>query len=195
MAQVPSLMQRAKAPRSFKKPDIGQFVSPDMKDAVARVVAAGHRMIYSPDMRQELRAEVQRDAPVPQKMAEAIVGLLLTLDKQSQGGLPMGAIFPAAIELLGEAAEILTAAGQTVTQDDFNQAAQLSFVLIGKKLGASDQQLMQAAQGAVGSGQQPMDGKMENEPGEGPEHEQAEGPDYEAREEAEEGDDDEERMQ
>lgn len=152
MAQIPSLMQRAKAPAGFKRPDIAQFVPADLKDAVARVVAAGHKMIYSPAMREELRAEVARDVPVPQKMAEAIVGLLLTLDKQSQGGLPMGAIFPAAIELLGEAAEILTAAGQQVTQADFNEALQMVFVLTGKKLGATDDQLMQTARQAAGAG-------------------------------------------
>lgn len=178
MAQIPSLMQRAKAPAGFKRPDIAQFVPADLKDAVARVVAAGHKTIYSPAMREELRAEVARDVPVPQKMAEAIVGLLLTMDKQSQGGLPMGAIFPAAIELLGEAAEILTAAGQSVTQADFNEAAQLVFVLIGKKLGATDEQLMQTAQRAAGAGM------MEDEPGEGPDHEMAEGPAYEQREDA-----------
>lgn len=156
MAQVPSLMQRAKAGPGFKKPDVSQFVPKGMEDAVKRVTAAGFKLMYSPEMREELRGEIERDAPVPQKLAEAIVGLLLVLDKQSQGGIPMGALLPAAMELLGEGAEVLTAAGQPVSQEDFNEAARMVFVLMAKKLGASDDQVMQAARSAVPGGGQQM---------------------------------------
>jgi hypothetical protein len=154
MAQTPALMQRARerAPQAegYKKPDIAQFIPPEQKDAVDRVVAAGQKVMYSPDMREQLLEEVKRDAPIPQKLAEGVVGLLLTLDKQSNGGIPVAALFPAAMELLGEAAETLGAAGQKVTQEDYNQAAQMMFVLLGRKLGASDEQIMQGAEQAMG---------------------------------------------
>lgn len=171
-------MQRSKAGGGFKKPDVSQFVPPELADAVDRVVAAGHKIMYSPDMREELRAEVQRDAPTPQKLAEAVVGLLLTLDKQAKGGIPNGALFPAAIKLLGEGADLLSAAGQAVSQEDFNEAARMSFVLIGTKLGAKPEQIMQAAQGSVPRGAP----AMENEPGEGMQHETDEGPAVERQE-------------
>lgn len=176
MAQVPSLLQRAKqkAPK-FKRPDMAQFVPAEAKDAVDRVVAAGHRMMYSPEMRDDLQAAVDSQEPVPQKLANNVAGLLLTLDKQARGGIPMAAIFPAAMELLGEAAEVLNAAGQAVTQEDYNEAARSLFVVLGRKLGASDEQMMGVAQQAMG-GQEPESGETQA-------HEEAEG----APEEAQEG--------
>lgn len=169
MAQVPALMQRARerAP-AFKKPDIAAFTPPDQKDAVQRVVAAGMRLMFSPEMREELQAEVQRDAPPAQKMAESVTGLMLTLDGQSKGGIPLGAMFPAAMELLGEAAEVLSAAGQQVQQNDYNEAAQRMFVLMGKKLGATDEQLMQGAEQAIGGGEPEPGPQAPPQPGAAP---------------------------
>lgn len=154
MEQKAALLQRAKdqVPK-FKRPDIGQFIPADAKDAVDRVVAAGHRMMYAPEMRDDLQAAVDSQDPVPQKLADNVAGLMLTLDKQSRGGIPMAAIFPAAMELLGEAAEVLSAAGQAVTQEDFNEGARALFVVLGRKLGASDEQLMGAAQQVTGGAQ------------------------------------------
>lgn len=165
MAQTPSLLQKARerAP-AFKRPDIGQFVPEEAKDAVARVVAAGQKLMFSPAMRDELDAEVQRDTPPAQKMAEAVTGLVLVLDKQSKGGIPVPAIFPAAMELLGEAADVLIAAGQPVDQAAYNEAAQRLFVLLGRKMGATDEQLMGAAEQAIGGGAPPEDEAETAEP-------------------------------
>jgi len=138
----------------FKKPDVSGFIPEGARDAVDRVVAAGMRIMYAPESRQKIMAEIQRKAPVPQKIAEAMTGLLLILDQKSKGGIPMAAIFPAALELLGEAGKTLEAAGQTVTQEDYNEAARMMFVLIGKKLGASKEQLMGTAEQVVGGQQQ-----------------------------------------
>lgn len=184
MAQTAALMQRAKgrAPQGFQKPDIAQFTPPDVKDAVDRVVAAGQKVMYSPDMRQELMAEIQRKTPTSQKMAEAVTGLLLTLDKQTKGGIPMAAIFPAGLELMSEAAETLQAAGETVDQATYNEAAQMMFVLLGKKLGATEQQMMATAEQAAGG----AESGAESEPGEGMAHEQAEAPPVEQQETANE---------
>lgn len=179
MAQKPSLLQRAKdsAP-AFKKPDLSQFIPPEAKDAVDRVVAAGQRLMYAPDMREELQAAVDSQEPVPQKLANNVAGLVLTLDQQAQGGIPMAAIFPASMELLGEAAEVLAAAGQKVSQEDYNEAARTLFVVLGRKLGASDEQMMGAAQQAAG-------GRAEPEGDETAAHEQAESPGEEAAEDME----------
>lgn len=177
--QTPSLMQRAKGgdTAGFKRPSTAQFVPPDQKDAVDRISAAGMKIMYSPEMREELKAEVARDVPPAQKMAEAVVGLMLTLDKQTKGGIPMPALFPAALDLLGEAAEVLTTAGQPVTQADYNEAAQMMFVLMARKLGAKDEEIMGEVEKMTGG--QPG-GEME--PGEGAGHEQAEAPAMEQQE-------------
>jgi len=157
--QKSALMQRAqeRAPQEqtqgFKKPDPSTFIPKGQEDAVERVVAAGLKTMYAPGMREELQNEVNRDVPVPQKLAEGVVGLVLTLDKQTKGGIPMPAIFPAILMLLAEGAEVLNAAGQPVTQEDYNEAAQLAYVLWARKMGAKDEDIMGQLEQQVAGGQ------------------------------------------
>ena len=182
--QTPALMQRAKAMSpggaDFKAPDMTAVIPPEMKDTVDRITAAGMKVMFSPDMREELMNELQRDVPMPQKLAEGVVGLVLTLDKQSQGGLPVQAIFPAEMQLLAEAAGVAKAAGQNVSQQDFNDAAILMAILTARKLGAKDDQIMGEAQKWVGGAEGEQGGEME--PGEGQMHEQGEAPMMEQQE-------------
>ena len=80
---------------AFKAPDWRPFTPPEHVDAVERIQAAGMKLMYSEGMRDQLRQAVESDAPMHQKLAENTAGLLLTLDKQSQGGIPLPAMFPA----------------------------------------------------------------------------------------------------
>lgn len=155
-----SLMERAQqeagqpqdAGAAFQRPDISKVVSPEMRDVVDRVVAAGMRVMTSPEMRDDVSKAIQSQDPVPKKLAENVVGLLLMLDQKTPGGIPAAALFPVALELLGEAAEILTTAGQQVTQDNYNEAAMMMYGIIGQKLGAKPEELMGAAQQAMQGG-------------------------------------------
>lgn len=156
----------------LQKPDWRSVTPPELMDTVERIVAAGVKMMFAPELREELVKSVQADVPVDQKLADSVVGLTLALDKQSSGGLPVAALFPAGIALLSEAAQVLEAAGQQVTQEDFNDAALRMFVLMGKKLGGTNEQIVQSAQQAMGGmapgGQQP-EAEDVGEPGEQPE--------------------------
>lgn len=178
-----NLMEQARAQRGDEQqgqqqsgaaaaPDWRQFTPPELQDPVERIVAAGAKLMYSPEMRQELQQAVSAEGPVDQKLADNVVGLMLTLDQKSQGGLPVAALFPAGLGLLGEAAQVLQAAGQQVTQEDFNNAAVRMYVVMGKKLGGTDDQIMQGVQQAMGgaapAGQQP-EAEDAGEPGEQPE--------------------------
>jgi len=169
MAQKPALLQRAKQTAgAFKRPNVKAMIPPEQRDVVDRVVAAGMRYLYSPEMREEVMAAMESQEPMPQKLGNNVTGLLLTLDNQTQGGIPQAALFPAGVELLGEAAEMLTAAGQTVTQEDFNTAGLVVFSTLAQKLGATDEQIMAAAEQQVGQGgamppgqgEEPMDDTM-----------------------------------
>lgn len=152
------LMQQAAAGapkgKPFTPPDAAKIVQPQMKDAVDRIVAAGMKLMFSPVMKDERLQAVQSPDPIPKKLAENVTGLILTLDKQSKGGLPVEAIFPAAVMLLSEAAEVLKAAGQDVSEDDYLDAVRMLFVLLGKKMGGTDEQIMQAARQALPPGAQ-----------------------------------------
>jgi hypothetical protein len=155
----------------FTKPDISGFIPEQMQDAVARIVAAGTKLIYSPQLREQVMKDIEREGEVPQKLAESTVGLLLTLDGQAKGGgIPMEALFPAGMELLGEAAEILSATGQVVTQADYNQAALQMSMLIVKKLApeASDEEIMQVHEQMMGGQQAPAQQLPPGPPGAAP---------------------------
>ncbi|MDP3139791.1 MAG: hypothetical protein Q8N17_26075 [Burkholderiaceae bacterium] len=180
MAQKPALFERAQqaAPppeqegaqaaegATFKRPNLKSMVTPEHKDAVERVVAAGMRYLYSPEMRPEVMQGIESQEPMPQKLGMNVIGLVLTLDNQAKGGIPMGAVFPAAFELLGEAAEMVQASGQTVTQDDFNTAGLVVMAGLAKKLGATDEQVMATAQAdpAAPAGEPPQQGQQGEEP-------------------------------
>ena len=155
-----SLMQAAQAQRqagpTFTKPDIASVLaklSPQIRDVVDRVVAAGMKLMYAPQTKDARMQAVQSQDPVAKKLSENVVGLLLTLDSKTQGGIPLEALFPATIELMVEAANMLQAAGQQVSDQDFKDALLAAHVLISKKLGASNDQIMGAAQQALPGGQ------------------------------------------
>jgi len=146
----------------FKRADVASKVPPDLKDAFDRTVAAGMKFMYAPEMRQKVLEEIQRDAPVPQQLAESTVGLLLTMDGKSQGGIPEQVLYLAGMELLGEAAEILVQAGKPVTQENYDDGLNLMFVLIDKKRGVDPKQTMDSATKAVqGGGETPQDQQAE----------------------------------
>lgn len=138
----------------FQKPNVAalpvvQKLSKEDRDAYQRIVAAGMKMMYAPETREQLMEGIRSKDPIPKKLAENILGLLLIMFQKSTGVPPPGALFPAAVELMGEAAEVLIKAGQQVTQEDFHDASILLFTMLGKKLGATDQQLMQGAEQAL----------------------------------------------
>lgn len=180
-----AIMDKARARGAFKRPDIGGFIPKGMEDTVQRISAAGQKIMYSPDMREELMAEIQSEEAIPLKLAKAVVGLMLTLDQQAKGGgIPEEALFPAGLELLGEACDVLTQAGQQVTQEEYNEAARGMFVLMGQKLGIDQDQMMGAAEQAAGGGQAPG-GDPEQDPDDAqPGHEQGEAPTEEQAEDA-----------
>lgn len=125
----------------FERPDIAPLIPKGQEDAVARIVAAGMKIMYAPESRPEVETALKQ-GNVPQALAMNVTGLILTLDQKSQGGLPVQAIFPAAVELLGEATEVFSAAGKPVSQSDYADAARLMMVLLAKKMGATDEQIM-----------------------------------------------------
>jgi len=166
MNRAAAKVENQKAGPTFKRPTIP--VSPKMKDVVDRVVAAGMKIMFAPEMADERNQAVSSNEPVSQALAKNVVGLTLILDQKSQGGIPMEAIFPAAMELLSEVGELFVKAGKPVTQDDYNDAARLMYIMIGKKLGASDDELMNGAKQAVSAGAGEQDPGAEEQPG-GPE--------------------------
>ena len=138
-----SLLQRAKSNAPpFKRPDITPFIPKGQEDAVARLVAAGIKQMSSTQMRDEVMKAIEADQPVGQKLGGNAAGVILMLMEQAQGKVPPEAIFPAAAELMSECAEMLVAAGQKVTQEDWKEGFFVLIGILGKQLGGSDEQIM-----------------------------------------------------
>lgn len=134
------------------KPDMARFVPDKLRDAFERVVAAGMKVMYSPQAAQEVMAEVRAPGPAVQKLASSTAGLVVMLHRQAKPGIPGAVIFPAAVALMYEAAQLLEAAGEPVTQEQFNEAAILMNAELGKALGVSDEEIMQGAEQALSQG-------------------------------------------
>lgn len=140
---TPSLLQRAKAKAPpFARPDIAPFIPKGQEDAVARLVAAGIKQMTSPQMRDEVMKAIEADQPVGQKIGSNAAGIVLMLMEQAQGQVPPEAIFPAGAELMSECAEMLIAAGQPVTQEDWKDGFFVLIGTLGKHFGGTDEQIM-----------------------------------------------------
>jgi hypothetical protein len=149
MGQARQQVDAGNTGAAFTPKDPREFIPPEQHDAVERVFAAGMKLMYSPEMADERQAALQSQDPVPKRLADNITGLMLTLDQRAKGGMPIAAIFPAAVLLVNEAANMLVHGGVNVTQDDYNHSLQILYVQLGKKLNMSDDQLMQGAQDAL----------------------------------------------
>lgn len=151
---------------SFTKPDLsGIPLTPEQRDSVDRIVAAGLKMMLSPAMRDDLKKAMNSPEPTAKVLAENVVGLMLTMDqKAGKSGLPPEAIMPAAVELLGEAGDLMVQGGRPVSQEDFRTAIQMAFVLISKKMGMNDSQIMDTANKALPPSEQVAGGAPPNGP-------------------------------
>lgn len=150
------------------------------QDVIDRLHAAGVKVMYSPGQDAQRQKAIQ-DAKASGKIANVIAlnvtGLMLILDKQTKGGVPAKALFPAAMQLAGDAEEMLGNAGIEATPDDMKDVSRQLYVMLAKKFfGATDEQINQGASNALkSSGQgsepaEPMDGEPET-----PEENAAEG--------------------
>lgn len=123
-------------------------VPPELMEAFDRVVLAGKKVMYSPEMEDTFMQEISREGPIEKNLAEAIVGLMALLDKQSKPRLPLPVIIPAAIELVHDAADFIQKGGlEEITPEQVKTASQLAAMLIAKRYGANDEQIFRMMSG------------------------------------------------
>lgn len=124
------------------KTKVVEAIPPNLRDAFERVVLAGMKVMYSPETEEMVAQTLEGPGEMWKKIGEGVAGLMMILDKQSGKGIPQDIMIPAAIELVNEAGSHLSAIGQKVTPEDIKTATQYVVVLLAKKLGANDQQIM-----------------------------------------------------
>jgi hypothetical protein len=170
-----ALMQKAeKAKQAFTPPNVDEFVPPELADAVARIYAAGVKLMTSPEMRDQVQAAIESPEPVAKVLGQNVAGLLLTLDEKSNGQLPVDAIFPAGMKLLTEAAAMMSAAGKTVDEQDFKDATYVLYITHFQKMGASEADIMDGARQAAGGQGEMEEPDGPEEPNSAPEPDQDE---------------------
>lgn len=125
-----------------------EAVPANLQEAFKRVVLAGMKVMYSQEMQGEIQSEMKREAPMFQKLAEAVAGLMGVLVSQSKG-MPPEVVMPAAVELIYEAASFVNESGMgKASPDDVKQAVQYLAVIMMKAGGMQEGQIQQVFAGA-----------------------------------------------
>lgn len=127
------------------------------EDKIHRVVLAGMKLMYDPKTLPMLVAGITKNAPMPQKLAMEVAGVMHLVDQQSQAGLPPDVVAPASILLLYELAQFMKQSGAgNPTPDDIQAALQLLqkvlaevFLKMGKAMTAGKQPAPQAPAGMI----------------------------------------------
>ena len=130
---------------------VEKSVPPELMESFERVVLAGKKVMYSPQMEDTIKQELAGDGPIEKKLAFAVAGLIAMLDKQAKPKLPVKVIVPAAIELLYDAADFVSNAGlaPAVTPEQLKTATQAMVMLVLKMYGSNDEQIRQAMSGKM----------------------------------------------
>ena len=130
---------------------VEKSVPPELMEQFERVVLAGKKVMYSPQMEDTIKEELAGDGPIEKKLAFAVAGLIAMLDKQAKPKLPVKVIVPAAIELLYDAADFISNAGlaPAITPEQLKTATQAMVMLVLKMYGSNDEQIKQAMSGKM----------------------------------------------
>jgi hypothetical protein len=91
--------------------------------AVQKVVLSGMKLLYSPSTAKLLDDGLKADAPMPQKLAIEIAGIMKLVDERTPKGIPPEAIAPGAVMLLFDLAHFMRQSGAGNPTDEDIQAA------------------------------------------------------------------------
>ena len=120
----------------------------NLKGAFESVVLAGIKVMSSEGAIPLIQQEMQSNKPMFQKLGESVAGLMGIIAQESKGKMSKDVMIPAALELIGEAADFITRSklGQ-VGPDDVKKASQYLVILMLHGQGASQDQITQVMTG------------------------------------------------
>lgn len=137
-------------------------IPPELQSAVERLVLAGKRAMFSPEMNELALKQVESDPKGPVSgAATGVAALMSQLTMRSKGQMPAPAIVPAALILLMESLKFLAEAGrielnaQTIEQATTDLSAYLM-----QKLGLSPEKVAEAQEALRSGGAAPQGGPM-----------------------------------
>jgi hypothetical protein len=119
--------------------DVEAKVSPDLKQGVKQIVAAGMKILYSPGthpMVQQVYDKLAADKFQPQAIATGMVNLIGMVQQSSKGQMQVEAAYPAAVVVLCYVLDDLkTMKGMTITEPVVKQTAVIMARLFLKAFG------------------------------------------------------------
>lgn len=121
---------------------VGKALPANLQDAYLRFVTAGKALMYSPQMRDQVKEELNQNIPMFQKLGEAVAGLVLILDQQGKN-VPTDILIPATVTLIKDAVDFLKQMGINVSQDDETKAIQYGAMILMKKMGLDNNTITQ----------------------------------------------------
>lgn len=138
-------------------------VPPELQEAYERVVIAGMKVMFSEQTHRILLKELQREAPIAERLAYSASGAVLILFAESNQTMPPQVVIPAAVELLMQAVDFVRKSGfAKVTNKDVGDAMELTITTILEKFGGTpdkiEQMLNQFDNQAVDAAAQQMGG-------------------------------------
>lgn len=77
-------------------------MTPQETEILQRVVMAGMKIMFAPQTFPMLKSGIEKEQPMPQKLAENAVGLLKILQDKAGGNIPRQLLIPAAAMLMLE---------------------------------------------------------------------------------------------
>lgn len=93
-------------------------MTPEQGDAYDRVVLAGKRLMYSPDMGETIAKIMDvGDVPLEDKIGQNIAGLIFLMDTQANGSMPKDIVIPAGVALMMEVSDTLFESGMEITEE------------------------------------------------------------------------------
>ena len=123
-----------------------QQIDPGTAQAYQKVVMAGLKALYSPKIMDLVKQGLAAKAPLAQKAATQIAGLLKLLDDKAGMKIPKQVLVPAGVALLVDLYKFLLEAGQITEKDiDIDKASAVLVQLLVQEYHLLDQQSAQAA--------------------------------------------------
>ena len=100
-------------------------LQPNQKPQLERIIAAGMKVMFSPETHKMMIEQMNGQGPVEQRLGMGIVALLSILWQESKGALPPQLLIPAGMVLLAHAADFMTKSGQQVTPEQQGAAHEI----------------------------------------------------------------------
>lgn len=119
-------------------------------DLLLNIILAGQKIMYDEKTRHILMEGLSGEAPVAQKIAMQIVGVIKMMDDRAKPMLPRNLIIPAALALMMDLASFIKEGGTPIKKEDLQQAGQMIIKAIMLELGGKTQE-----QQPVAADQQP----------------------------------------